>query len=88
MHADTSTPLAIYFKDLTFINDGNPKMIKNLVNFDKCRSLAERIHDLKSLTSVSYPYEPDPPILNYVSRPIIEKSITKLKELSIESEGK
>ncbi|TPX32440.1 hypothetical protein SmJEL517_g04435 [Synchytrium microbalum] len=78
--------LPIYFKDLTFINDGNAKMVKNLVNFDKCRMLAKRVYDLADLTATPFPYEKDPPILNYLARPHIEKSIVKLKELSLECE--
>ncbi|KAJ3215928.1 hypothetical protein HDU67_010159 [Dinochytrium kinnereticum] len=73
-------------KDLTFINDGNPSQVKGMVNFDKLRMMGKRVKDISSLVGTAYKFEANPAIQNYLAKPPIEKSMTKLKELSLECE--
>lgn len=47
-------PMAVYLKDLTFIEDGNPDMIRgNLINFYKRRQLSKVIIKMKEYQQVS-----------------------------------
>ncbi|KAJ3107489.1 hypothetical protein HDU97_004085 [Phlyctochytrium planicorne] len=78
--------LPIYLKDLTFINDGNPSQVNGMVNFDKLRMMGNRVKDIISLVGIEFKYEPNPAVQNYLAKPPIEKSMTKLKELSLECE--
>ncbi|KAJ3112358.1 hypothetical protein HDU96_004664 [Phlyctochytrium bullatum] len=78
--------LPIYLKDLTFINDGNASQVNGMVNFDKLRMMGKRVKDISSLASTEFKFEPNPAIQNYLAKPPIEKSMTKLKELSLECE--
>ncbi|KAJ3325312.1 hypothetical protein HDV06_004171 [Boothiomyces sp. JEL0866] len=78
--------LPSYLKDLTFINDGNPKTIRNLINVDKLRMMANRVLEITNLGSVAYPYEKKSVVLNYLAKPKIEKDMNKLKDLAAECE--
>ncbi len=75
--------LAIYLKDLTFINDGNPSRINDLYNFEKCRMLYSRVNDIALLAKVEYNFPDIPSLQNFLKTPKIEKSLTKLKEMSV-----
>jgi len=51
--------LGVYLSDLTFIEDGNPNMLRNnekLINFSKRMKTAEVIRDLQQYQTVSYPF--------------------------------
>ncbi|KAJ3120594.1 hypothetical protein HK098_004463 [Nowakowskiella sp. JEL0407] len=78
--------MTIYLKDLTFMNDGNESKINGMINFDKLRMMANRVRDISSLASIEYKFDQNPPILNYLAKPPVEKSMTKLKQLSLECE--
>ncbi|KAJ3334344.1 hypothetical protein HDU76_000037 [Blyttiomyces sp. JEL0837] len=78
--------LPIYLKDLTFINDGNQSNVNGMINFDKLRMMGSRVKDITSLAHTNYKFDPKPPVQNYLAKPFVEKSMSKLKELSIECE--
>lgn len=82
--------LAIYLKDLTFINDGNPSKINGLINIDKLRMMAERVLEIVALAEKPFPYESVPTILSYVSKPPVEMDQNKLKAIAaqLEADGK
>jgi len=49
----------VYLSDLTFIEDGNPNMLRNnekLINFSKRMKTAEVIRDLQQYQTVPYPF--------------------------------
>ena len=74
--------LAIYLKDLTFINDGNSTKINGLLNIDKLRSMAERVLEITALADKPYAFKFNGPIQNYISKPPLETDQTKLKALA------
>ncbi|KAI8808455.1 ras guanine nucleotide exchange factor domain-containing protein [Cladochytrium replicatum] len=78
--------LPIYMKDLTFMNDGNESKVRGMINFDKLRMMANRVKDISALAAKEYKFEPNPAVLNYLAKPPIEKSMSKLKALSAECE--
>ncbi|KAI8620582.1 ras guanine nucleotide exchange factor domain-containing protein [Chytriomyces sp. MP71] len=75
--------LPIYLKDLTFMNDGNPKFVDGLVNFDKLRMMGNRVKDIVSLAAVDFTFSAQPAIQNFIAMPPVETSLAKLKELSL-----
>ena len=75
--------VAIYLKDLTFFNDGNASKISNMINFEKLRMMADRVKGVNLLVGKQYKFDLNPVIMNYVTRPPVEKSMTKLKEQSL-----
>lgn len=61
--------LGVYLTDLTFIEDGNPDMIKNskdLINFSKRIKTAEVIREIQQYQSVSYSFQIVPEIQTYI----------------------
>ncbi|KAG4304720.1 hypothetical protein PORY_001773 [Pneumocystis oryctolagi] len=61
--------LGVYLTDLTFIEDGNPNMIKNskdLINFSKRIKTAEVIREIQQYQSVSYSFQIVPEIQTYL----------------------
>ncbi|KAJ3162687.1 hypothetical protein HDU86_003660 [Geranomyces michiganensis] len=81
--------LPLYLKDLTFMNDGNESKIgaeRQMINFDKLRMMGNRVKDISGLASVEYSFEPLPPVQNFLSKPPVERSLAKLKEMSLECE--
>ncbi|QSL64821.1 hypothetical protein MERGE_002124 [Pneumocystis wakefieldiae] len=61
--------LGVYLTDLTFIEDGNPDMIKNskdLINFSKRIKTAEIIRDIQQYQSTSYSFQVVPEIQSYL----------------------
>lgn len=74
--------LAIYLKDLTFINDGNSSKVKGMINIDKLRMMGNRVQEIVSLGGTLYPFERKPAVLNWLEKPTIEMSIDKLKKLA------
>ena len=68
------------------MNDGNAKLVENMINFDKLRMMANRVKDIVSLVDVEYKFELNPQIQNYIAKPPIEKDLAKLKELSLQCE--
>jgi len=49
--------IGLYLTDLTFIEDGNPKYIDGLINFEKCRFFANVIRDMQIYQNQRYPLE-------------------------------
>ncbi|KAJ3209318.1 hypothetical protein HDU82_001020 [Entophlyctis luteolus] len=78
--------LPIYLKDLTFMNDGNSKMVQGMINFEKLRMMGNRVRDIVSLVAVEYKGDSKPHIQNYIAKPPVEKNMAKLKEMSVECE--
>ncbi|KAJ3012441.1 UNVERIFIED_CONTAM: Rap guanine nucleotide exchange factor 2 [Siphonaria sp. JEL0065] len=78
--------LPIYLKDLTFMNDGNAKIVEGMINFEKLRMMGNRVKDIVSLVAVEYKGEVLPHIQNYIAKPPVEKNMAKLKEMSLECE--
>jgi len=74
--------VAIYLKDLTFINDGNQSKVDNMINFDKLRMMSSRVHDLTSLIDKSYNFKENPIFQNYLAKPTKIVDDKKLKEMS------
>ena len=74
--------LAIYLKDLTFLNDGNEKRIRNMYNFDKLRMMRRTVLEVMESALICYPYMPSPHLQNFLKKPRIEKDFKILKELS------
>jgi son of sevenless-like protein len=53
------TVTGVYLSDLTFIEDGNPNMLRNndrLINFSKRMKTSEVIRDLQQYQTVPYPF--------------------------------
>ncbi|KAI8592856.1 ras guanine nucleotide exchange factor domain-containing protein [Geranomyces variabilis] len=81
--------LPLYLKDLIFMNDGNESKIgteRQMINFDKLRMMGNRVKDISGLASVEYSFEPLPPVQNFLSKPPVERSLAKLREMSLECE--
>lgn len=57
--------LGVCLSDLTFIEEGNPDEISNLINFSKCRQIAAVIRKICEFQSVPYSLIPIPFIQNY-----------------------
>jgi son of sevenless len=50
----------VYLSDLTFIEDGNPNMLRNnekLINFSKRMKTSEVMRDLQQYQTVPYPFQ-------------------------------
>ncbi|KAJ3009268.1 UNVERIFIED_CONTAM: hypothetical protein HDU68_002772, partial [Siphonaria sp. JEL0065] len=67
--------LPIYLKDLTFMNDGNSKIVEGMINFEKLRMMGNRVKDIVSLVAVEYKGEVLPHIQNYIAKPPVEKNM-------------
>lgn len=73
---------ASYLKDLTFINDGNARQMRGMINIDKLRMMAGRVQEITLLAAEPFIVHSNPALLNYISKPHIEKDINKLKEMA------
>ena len=78
--------IAIYLKDLTFINDGNADKVKGMINIEKLRMMANRVEEIVSLGGYLYPLERNEAVMNWLQRPLIETDIKILKQKAIELE--
>jgi len=61
------------------MNDGNPKRVNGLINFEKLRMMGRRVNDLVSMMDVRYEAQPITALQNYLHRPLVETSFAKLK---------
>ena len=68
------------------MNDGNQSKVRGMINFDKLRMMSARVNDITALVGTPYSFETKVLVQNYLTKPPIEKSITKLKEMSRECE--
>lgn len=57
--------LGIFLSDLTFIEDGNPDEMHNMINFHKRCRLAERIRWIKQYQQEGYQLAPVPVVQDY-----------------------
>ena len=48
--------MAIFLQDLTFIEDGNPSMVKGLINFEQKRQLYRVIAQVQSMQEIPYQF--------------------------------
>jgi hypothetical protein len=78
--------LPILMKDLTFMQDGNPSMYKHMVNFDKLRTMANRVREITNLADKPYQYDINPVIFNFLEKPQVTRDLAKLKEESLKCE--
>ncbi|KAJ3044354.1 hypothetical protein HK097_001477, partial [Rhizophlyctis rosea] len=80
-------PPAIFIKDLTFMNDGNPSQIDGRINFDKLRLMGECVRGITALASLEYKFwNFDPDMQEYLTNPPLEKDIGVLTGWSLEGE--
>jgi hypothetical protein len=82
--------LGIYLQDLTFIEDGNPDIIKqstNLINFAKQQKSAEVIREIKQFQSPPYIFQYVPEIQEFVRFQLnASRDVDYLYERSLELE--
>ncbi len=77
---------AIYLKDLTFMNDGNPSRVKGLVNFEKMRTMSDMAQSIGDLLRLDYDFSADEGMQAYLQFGFIERSHDRLKEMSLQCE--
>ncbi|CEP06873.1 hypothetical protein [Parasitella parasitica] len=82
--------LGIYLQDLTFIEDGNPDLLRkpsNLINFAKQQKAAEVIREIKQFQSPPYTFQVVPEIQDYINFQLeISRDVDFLYERSLELE--
>ena len=78
--------IAMYLKDLTFMNDGNPTYTRGLLNFDKMRTMSDTVQSIKDLIRVNYKFQPDSNLQSFLALNHIERSDEALKEMSLSCE--
>jgi son of sevenless len=82
--------LGVYLSDLTFIEDGNPNMLRNnenMINFSKRMKTAEVIRDLQQYQMVPYSYQRVPELQSWVDNELFNSSeISDLYDLSTQVE--
>jgi hypothetical protein len=71
------------------MNDGNQSKVRDMINFDKLRMMANRVEDIAQLSEARYRFESNPVIANYISVPPDGgKNLGILKAWSVECEPK
>jgi len=81
--------LGVYLTDLTFIEDGNPDLIKgtSLINFDKRMKDSAVLQEIQRYQTTQYCLQPVPVIENYFAERFkAVQSIDQLYELSLKRE--
>lgn len=82
--------LGIYLQDLTFIEDGNPDLLKkssNLINFAKQQKSAEVIREIKQFQSPPYIFHVVPEIQDFIKFQLeTSRDVDFLYERSLELE--
>lgn len=80
----------VYLSDLTFIEDGNPNMLRNnekLINFSKRMKTAEVIRDLQQYQTMPYPYQKVHELQKWLDNELENSSeVQELYELSVQVE--
>ena len=79
---DLYVPVALYLKDLTFINDGNPARINSQINVEKLRMMSKRVYEITSLSKSPYSFRHHPVLMNYITKLPADMDLNKLKELA------
>jgi son of sevenless len=75
--------LGTFLSDVTFIDDGNPKMLKSKINFVKCRKLAAVIRDIQVYQQTPYLMRHTTRIREAFSRGLENMDDDKLYERSL-----
>eukprot|EP01137_Pigoraptor_chileana_P030546 Opistho-2@17179 len=70
--------LPVYMKDLVFINDGNPKLIEGMINFEKLTMLANVVQRLVEFRSSPYPIVRVTHVMSYLEGTKIIRDVDKL----------
>lgn len=71
MARDPCVPyLGVYLSDLTFIEDGNPDILKDtkLVNFEKRAMISKVITEIQAFQNIDYCLRPVPEIQNFLAK--------------------
>jgi son of sevenless len=80
----------VYLSDLTFIEDGNPNMLRNnekLINFSKRMKTAEVIRDLQQYQTMPYPFQKIQELQKWLDHELENSSeVQELYELSVQVE--
>ncbi|BFZ55317.1 cell division cycle-related protein [Savitreella phatthalungensis] len=79
--------LGVYLTDLTFIADGNPDLLRNMINVSKHAKTAEVIRDILAYQSMPYALQEVPEIQRYIRSCLaVTRDITHLYAISLERE--
>ena len=88
----TSNGQGVYLSDLTFIEDGNPNMLRNnekLINFSKRMKTAEVIRDIQQYQTAPYPFQRVHELQSWIEDELNNSSeINELYDLSTQVEPK
>lgn len=68
------------------MEDGNPSLYKDMINFDKYRMMVNRVRELSNLAERNFSYRVNPAVENYLVKPPAETDEKKLKEESLKCE--
>lgn len=60
--------LGVFLRDLTFIEDGNPDKINELVNFEKIKLMGSIIQEVKSFQSTKYTFKKNEAVSRFLSK--------------------
>ncbi|XP_004365044.1 hypothetical protein CAOG_00173 [Capsaspora owczarzaki ATCC 30864] len=73
--------LPVYLKDLVFINDGNPRLVNEMVNFDKLRMISKIIYKMYDYGRDQYKtLEPKHHVQNYLQNARIIRDLPTLNK--------
>ena len=68
------------------MNDGNPSKIKDMINFDKLRTMANKAKDIVAKENVCYTFKKNEAIYMYLSKADIITDFETLKNMGKECE--
>jgi son of sevenless-like protein len=84
--------LGFYLTDLTFIEDGNPDMLKDaphLINFAKRARVADVIREIQQYQEIPYAFQPVPELQDFLGMQFdLVRESEDLYELSLQLEPK
>ncbi|EPZ32952.1 Guanine-nucleotide dissociation stimulator CDC25 domain-containing protein [Rozella allomycis CSF55] len=84
----TIPSMAIYLQDLTFIEDGNPSKVKDLINFEQKRQMANVLSTILSFQELSYNFIKIIPLNNLLQRlPVANENQLYQMSLACEPRG-
>jgi son of sevenless-like protein len=78
--------IGLFLSDLTFTEEGNKDYIDSMINFSKCRKLAERIAWIKQYQQVGYNFETIPAAMLYFERNMEIRTEDEFWNMSLEVE--
>ncbi|KXS13881.1 ras GEF [Gonapodya prolifera JEL478] len=74
--------IALFFKDLTFLNDGNKSHVDSMVNFDKLRMMAAWVNEVRRFAESEYSYDEVVEVRNYIACLPVVDDPKKLMQMS------